>query len=40
MAVFLGELKKGGHYIPALKIFGEKEIQERHYHLRKGEESL
>ena len=33
MAVFLGELKKGGHYIPALKIFGEKEIQERHYHL-------
>lgn len=33
VAVFLGELKKGGHYIPALKIFGEKEIQERHYHL-------
>lgn len=33
VAVFLEELKKGGHYIPALKIFGEKEIQERHYHL-------
>ena len=33
LAVFLRELEKGGHYIPALKIFGEKEIQERHYHL-------
>ena len=32
-ARILEELKKGGHYIPALKIFGEKEIQERHYHL-------
>lgn len=28
-----GRTEKGGHYIPALKIFGEKEIQERHYHL-------
>lgn len=32
-ALFLEELKKGGHYIQALKIFGEKEIQECHYHL-------
>ena len=33
VALFLEEIKKGGHYIPALKIFGEKEIRERHYQL-------
>ena len=33
VALFLEELEKGGHYIPALKIMGEKEIQECHYRL-------